>query len=44
MEKGPLSGYTRNDAEDFTVMREIFAAENKQNDRDGASTLAMTEV
>ena len=39
-----LHDYVRNDAYDMTVMQEIFAGEQKQNEGDGATTVAMTEV
>ena len=39
-----LHDYVRNDTHDITVMQEIFAGERKQNDGDGATTVAMTEV
>ena len=39
-----LQGYLRNDAYDMSVMQEIFAGEQKQNERDGATTVAMTEM
>jgi hypothetical protein len=39
-----LRGYYRNDAYDMSVMQEIFAGEQKQNEGDGATAVAMTEV
>lgn len=39
-----LRGYVRNDAYDVTVMQEIFAGEQKQNEGDGATAVAMTEM
>lgn len=39
-----LQGYVRNDAYDMTVMQEIFTGEQKQNEGDGATVVAMTEM
>jgi len=39
-----LHSFVRNDAYDMTVMQEIFAGEQKQNEGDGAMAVAMTEV
>jgi len=39
-----LQNYVRNDAYDMTVMQEIFAGEQKQNEGDGATAVAMTEM
>jgi hypothetical protein len=39
-----LHSFVRNDAYDMTVMQEIFAGEQKQNEGDGATAVAMTEV
>ena len=39
-----LRDYVRNDAYDVTVMQEIFAGEQKQNEGDGATAVAMTEM
>jgi hypothetical protein len=39
-----LQSYIRNDAYDMTVMQEIFSGEQKQNEGDGATTVAMTEM
>ena len=39
-----LRGYVRNDAYDMTIMQEIFAGEQKQNEGDGATVVAMTEM
>jgi hypothetical protein len=39
-----LRGYARNDTYDMSVMQEIFAGEQKQNEGDGATAVAMTEM
>jgi len=39
-----LHSFVRNDTYDMTVMQEIFAGEQKQNEGDGATAVAMTEV
>ena len=39
-----LSGYVRDDPNDMCVMQEISAADQKQNDQDGATVIAKTEV
>ena len=39
-----LQGYVRNNAYDMTVMQEIFAGEQKQNEGDRATVVAMTEM
>ena len=36
--------YVREDPYDLSVMHEIFAGEQKQNELDGATVVAMTEV
>lgn len=39
-----LNGYIRDDAYDMAVIQEIFAGEQKQNDGDGATVVAMSEM
>ena len=39
-----LHGYIRDDAYDMTVIQEIFAGEQKQNNGDGATAVAMSEM
>lgn len=39
-----LNGYIREYPYDMTVIQEIFAGEQRQNDRDGATAVAMSEV
>lgn len=39
-----LNGYIREDAYDMSVIQEIFAGEQKQNDGDGATAVAMSEM
>jgi hypothetical protein len=43
-DKKALHGYIREDPYDMTVIQEIFAAEQKQNERDGATVVAMSEM
>jgi hypothetical protein len=44
--KNILTGrnYVREEPYDLSVMQEIFAGEQKQNELDGATVVAMTEV
>lgn len=44
--RGVLTGrnYVREEPYDLNVMQEIFAGEMKQNELDGATVVAMTEV
>jgi hypothetical protein len=39
-----LSGYIRDDPYDMTVMQKISAANQKQNEIDGSTVIAKTEV
>ena len=39
-----LDGYVRTDPHDMSVTRAIFAEEQKQNEQDGATVVAKTEV
>jgi hypothetical protein len=39
-----LDHYVHNDPLDMSVMQEIFAAGQKQNDNDGATVVAMTKM
>lgn len=39
-----LQGYVRDDPYDMTIMQEIFTGEQKQNEGDGATPIAMTEM
>lgn len=43
-DKKLLDNYVRNDPSDMSVMQEIFAAGQKQNNNDGATVVAMTEM
>jgi hypothetical protein len=45
-DKNILTGrnYVREEPYDLSVMQEIFAGEQKQNELDGATVVAMTEV
>jgi hypothetical protein len=43
-DEGVLGGYVRNDPYDMAVIQEIIAGEQKQNEGDGGTAVAMSEM